>query len=285
MKSKVVGFTLSTYDALLMFSEEFDQVFSNRRNNPFFRNILLFNRYGMLLTFILYISTVSIPVGNMTREWVHWLWLGHNHHACIIDRLVIYVLCWMWNWRKDISWMLIMGFATITCINVTFIAIAISQFYNITFFLELGVIRTCYVSKIPQYYIRTFICSPQSNDKLLKAAMDCYALFFLTMNALSRPRLTSQGILKVLLRDGLQFLLVTLTMKLTNVITTATTPVAIALFVPTLGLAVNSTATSRFYVQMCIAKQTDDLRQHEVPEIHAIDKEIPLELLPTKSLK
>ncbi len=55
---------------------------------------------------------------------------------------------------------------------------------------------------------RGFFQMYQSNPHILKVVMDCYALFFLTLNALSRQEIMSQGIMNILLRDGLQFLLV-----------------------------------------------------------------------------
>jgi len=276
----VVGLTVSIYDAFLMFHKEYEQVWSSKRhNNPFFRNILIFNRYGMLATSILYLSTVSIPVAKLSREWCigsgSVVVLMHVVLGICGDGLVIYVLCWTWNWRRDVSWMLFTGLAITTCTSVCFISIAISQFYdkNVTYFLNLGFIRTCYVSNIPPFFIKSFIGS---------VVMDCYALFFLTLNALSRPRSMSQGIMNILLRDGLQFLLVTLTMKLMNVIMTTTAPIAIALFFPTLGLAINSTATSRLYLRMCTVNQRAEL-QHE--EKCLIGKEIPLALIPAKSIE
>lgn len=66
------------------------------------------------------------------------------------------------------------------------------------------------LSKSPQFIFAAFHLILDN----LKAAMDVYALFFLTMNALSRPRSLSQGILNILLRDGLQFLMVSSSFEL-----------------------------------------------------------------------
>lgn len=199
---------------------------------------------------VLYLCVVAFPVADLTRNWcvgagVIIILMNLMVSACG-EGLVIYVLCCSWNWKRGITWMLIIGWSLVLIMGTVSLALCAAQFSknNTVSFLPLGSIRTCNVTHVPSEYLRAFY---------FNTAMELYLIAFLVLNVLSRPRTVSEGILGMLVNDGLVFFLITFPSKIANLIVISKAPTSIAIIFPMFTMALISTSTGRLYLRFCSA--------------------------------
>ncbi|KLO06592.1 hypothetical protein SCHPADRAFT_932992 [Schizopora paradoxa] len=272
----LVGLSIWAYDFLLTFGDEVAYMWSSKsRASNTLRILFAYSRYGMLVGTVLFLSAIVMPVEGIDENWLIRL---NSRHRCIGsvvaivlidapvfmfgDGLIVFILASAWQWRKDITRMLLAGTLISAGGSIVFTCLYVRRMLSghLIQFQSIGSIRACVVSTIPSEYLRTFI---------FYAAMDLYMQVLFVLNALSRPRGASERLMDILVKDGLVVLLISSAMRISNLVVISNAPTPIGLVYPEVMIMIVSTATSRLYLRFCSTKLKLQYRQSDL-ELHLL---------------
>ncbi|KLO12050.1 hypothetical protein SCHPADRAFT_439949 [Schizopora paradoxa] len=250
----LAGLSILTYDIVLTIREEMSVMWTfEYQPSKVLRSAFCFNRYGMMMSMLIYQCVVSFPVATLSTNWVHWFGRG----ADCLESAGQHV----WRRTCHIRDMLRLGLAKecdlvancrlgldIARINNLFRTMHLAVLNrlllgdNTLSFLNLGKFKTCNVTHVPPEYTRAFY---------VNTTMELYLITFLILNALSRPRSITQGLFGLLANDGIAFFVITLSSKIANLIVISRAPAPIAITFPMFTMSLISTATGRLYLRYC----------------------------------
>jgi len=252
----LVGLTIIAYDALLSFPNElyFVWMASTRKTGSIMRVAYAANRYGTLVMSILFASAL-FP--NMTSNAS---WCADLFTSVIVlyfvtctcgNSLTLHTLTRVSECSRKVGWMIALGYISMHSITFVFTGIAIKQVRDGITFVSHDGFMTCALSQTPFSFLGAFVPA---------AALDCYTFALIIMNALSRPRSTSQRLLNMLLKDGMAYFLICLSTRVLNIIMSSAAPTALVFVSWGIGFNLNAAVTARLYLRMC---ETDFLPNSE----------------------
>ncbi|KLO11020.1 hypothetical protein SCHPADRAFT_492311 [Schizopora paradoxa] len=174
--------------------------------------------------------------------------------------LILHSLIRVSDCSKKVAWLMALGALTMHSITFVFTCIAIKQVLDGISFARMGSFEICALMETPSSFLGAFAPA---------VALDCYSFALLLLNALSRPRNTSQRLLRMLLKDGLVYFLVCLSKnqipgcilleilneikatRILNIIMSTAVPTALVFVSWGIGFDLNAAVTARLYLRMC----------------------------------
>ncbi len=205
----------------------------------FFRSMLrnTYRRCADLFTSVIVLYFVTCTCGNsksLSYTFEPYSELPYSH----LGGLTLHTLMRVSECSKKVGWMIALGYISMHSITFVFTGIAIKQVrgkdssFNTSALLNTCLEQMAYhlwarMGLWPVRYRKRLSPSLEHSSRqweffslrlptktefcfgcLLQAALDCYTFALIIMNALSRPRSTSQRLLNMLLKDGLVYFLV-----------------------------------------------------------------------------
>ncbi|KLO13129.1 hypothetical protein SCHPADRAFT_940603 [Schizopora paradoxa] len=254
----LVGLTVITYDTLLTLSNEVCFVWAepSRKTNATTRAAFAINRYGTLAMAVMFPAVLFANKAFETTEIQAYLPLLFLQCMGLLttvvalytitctcgNGLILRSLVRIWECSGRVAWMLAIGFILAHTVVLGFAGLAIKQARdNLIFVDETGLV-VCALEKTPFSFIGAFVPA---------AVLDVYAFALLLLNALSRPRSSTQRLLDILLKDGLIYFMICACTKFLSAIVISAAPTALIFLTVAFGFNLNAVATARLFLRIC----------------------------------
>ncbi|KAL5518323.1 hypothetical protein ACEPAH_5 [Sanghuangporus vaninii] len=268
----LAGFTVLLYDIFLTFGDEVTVVWGSGHWTVV-KVAYLLNRYGACFLAMFYLSFL-MPVFNGSDGWI----AGSVDMVLDVtietigNGIVLYELICLWGTNKRVACLMAAGFIILHSATVVSLGIAVVQLRkNLHFFRLNNVVRTCYATVNPPAFKGVYIPA---------VALDVYAFILLLLNALSRPRSSSQKLLDLLWSDGAifffssQLVLSSLTdgiiaMRAMCLIINVAAPPSLSVLGLSFASAMVATAVSRLYLRLNVSSMRKDLELSVYGSIYA----------------
>ncbi|KAL5495945.1 hypothetical protein ACEPAI_1409 [Sanghuangporus weigelae] len=165
--------------------------------------------------------------------------------------IVLYELICLWGTNKRVACFMAAGFIVLHSATIVSLGIAVVELRQNMWFAPLTeTLRTCFATANPTAFKGVYIPA---------VVLDVYAFLLLLLNALSRPRSSSQKLLDLLWSDGAVFFLTTFSMRMMCLIINITAPPSLSVLGLSFASAMVSTAVSRLYLRLNIVSVRNDL--------------------------
>ncbi|KAL5495937.1 hypothetical protein ACEPAI_1401 [Sanghuangporus weigelae] len=231
-----------------------------------------------------------MPVFNISDGWSFtWRWERLASNSCQVadsvdmvlditvetigNGIVLYELICLWGTNKRVARLMAAGFIILHSVTIIPLGTAVIQLRkNLHFFRLNDVFRACYATGNPPAFKSIYIPV---------IALDIYAFILLLLNALSRPRSSSQKLLDLLRSGPITFFSFQLVLSsLTDGITAMRAMCLIINVVPPSSLSAQgfssasvivATAVSRLYLRLDVSSMHKDLELSIYGSIYVIE--------------
>ncbi|KAL5520584.1 hypothetical protein ACEPAF_2585 [Sanghuangporus sanghuang] len=281
----ISGTAVLTYDTLLCFPDEVRLVWStllqrkySRENAVPMKILYLISRYMMIATCIVALMSKFLITDNaryqaerqmVNNDYAPRSESAHKYSRCsnatvftgvadiilesIASGVVFYRLYKLWEFGNRGKWILSLVFVIgkVTVWVFTFVNMAKID-HTIKYF-DFVLYRGCATLLAPRLALGVWIPD---------ALLDISLVLFFILNALSRPRLESQNLVRIIYSDGIQFFLTMICMRTINVVFTAFAPPTLFFLGTIFSGSMVTTVSSRVFLNLFRAAQ-DPLRPND----------------------
>lgn len=173
--------------------------------------------------------------------------------------IVIYRLHKLWNCKTNMTRALLINFIICKTIIITFAGVVIAELSEKLIFIQFENVRVCFTSVALRLDLGVWITA---------LLFDILAFTLLFVNAMARPRLESQRLLKLLYQDGMVFFLTTFSMRIFNLVMSSLNSPSLFYLGFIFSGATLTMATSRVFLNLF---SIDTPVEMESPETNSID--------------
>ncbi|KAL5498047.1 hypothetical protein ACEPAH_2978 [Sanghuangporus vaninii] len=273
----ISGTAVLAYDTLLCFPDEVRLVWStllqrkpSRENAVPMKILYLIARYMMIATCIVALMSkflITLTERQMVNnDCAPRSESAHKYSRCsnatvftgvadiilesIASGVVFYRLYKLWEFGNRGKWILSIVFAIGKATVWVFTFVNMAKIDHTIGYFDFVLYRGCATLLAPRLALGVWIPD---------ALLDISLVLFFILNALSRPRLESENLVRIIYSDGIQFFLTMICMRTINVVFTAFAPPTLFFLGTIFSGAMVTTVSSRVFLSLFRAAQ-DPLR-------------------------